>query len=83
MMKYYCDNNRHLVCYPYSIDNLHKMAKDLNIKRCWYHPSDSGSHYDIPKKRIEEITKKCSLVSTKDILLIIRGTFKEETNDIS
>lgn len=51
MLKYICDNSRHLVCLPYSIDNLHKMADDLNIKRIWFHKN----HYDIPKKRIDEI----------------------------
>ena len=30
-MKYLCDNKRHLICEPYSIENLHKMAKELNI----------------------------------------------------
>jgi len=63
-MKYFCDNKRHLICVPYSIDNLHKMAIDLNIKRCWFHKN----HYDIPKKRINEITDKCELITTKEII---------------
>lgn len=67
-MKYYCDKNRHLVCKPYSIENLHLMAKDLGIKRCWFHKN----HYDIPKKRIKEITEKCNLVSSMKILKIIK-----------
>jgi len=54
IMKYFCDNNRHLVCKPYSIKNLHKMADELRIKKCWFHKN----HYDIPKKRIEEIKKE-------------------------
>ena len=33
---YLCDSERHLVCYPYSIKNLHLMAIDLEIKRCWF-----------------------------------------------
>ena len=53
-MKYYTDKKRHLVCIPYSIENLHKMAIDLNIKKCWFHKD----HYDIPKKRISEIENK-------------------------
>ena len=60
---------RHLVCKPYSIDNLHVMAKNLNIKRCWFHKN----HYDIPKKRIEEITNKCTLISPKEIFKIIHN----------
>jgi len=66
-MEYICDTKRHLICVPYSIENLHKMAEELNIKRCWFHKN----HYDIPKKRIEEITMKCRVVSSKEIVEII------------
>ena len=68
-MIYYCDSQRHLVCIPYSIENLHKMAEDLNIKRCWFHKN----HYDIPKRRIKEITDKCIIVDSKEILTIIKS----------
>ena len=68
-MKYYTDRKRHLVCYPYSIENLHIMARNLDIKRCWFH----RDHYDIPKKRIAEIEAKCEIVSSKEIVKIIRG----------
>jgi hypothetical protein len=67
---YVCDNARHLVCEPYSIDNLHIMAAALNINRCWFHKN----HYDIPKQRIAEITAKCKLVSSKDIVNIINNS---------
>ena len=67
---YYCDNYRHLVCIPYSKENLHKMAEELDIKKCWFHKD----HYDIPKKRIEEIKSKCILVSSKEIKKIIKET---------
>jgi len=66
-MIYYCDNMRHLICVPYSISNLHNMAAELNIKRCWFH----RDHYDIPKRRIKEIMEKCTLVSPRDIFKII------------
>jgi len=68
-LKYYCDDSRHLICVPYSIENLHKMAEDLEIKRCWFHKN----HYDIPKLRIEEIKGKCEIISTKEILKIINS----------
>lgn len=71
-MKYFCDNKRHLVCVPYSIENLHKMADDLNINRCWFH-SCNNNHYDIPKRRIAEITSKCEIASQKIIMKIIKG----------
>ena len=66
-MKYYCDTKRHLVCIPYSIKNLHKMVEDLGIKKCWFHKN----HYDIPKRRIKEITEKCTLITDREILKII------------
>ena len=67
-MIYLTDNKRHLICVPYSIENLHKMAEDLNIHRCWFHKD----HYDIPKNRIEEITVKCKIVTSKEIVRIAR-----------
>ena len=45
------------------------MAEELGIKRCWFHKD----HYDIPKRRIEEIKNKCILVSSKEILYIARN----------
>lgn len=68
-LKYVCDKSRHLVCVPYSIENLHVMAEELGLKRCWFHKN----HYDIPKTRIKEITKKCIKVSSKEIVEIIRS----------
>ena len=72
-MKFFCDNARHLVCEPYSIENLHQMATVLGIKRCWFH----GDHYDIPKRRITEIKEKCEVVSSREILDITRRTAPE------
>ena len=63
------DDLRHLVCVPYSIENLHNMANDLNIKKCWFHKN----HYDIPLRRIEEIKIKCNLITSKEIVEIING----------
>jgi hypothetical protein len=68
-MRYLTDGKRHLICDPYSIENLHRMADDLNIKRCWFHKD----HYDIPKNRIDEITSKCEMVSSKEIVKISRN----------
>lgn len=68
-MEYYCDLYRHLVCKPYSVENLHKMAKDLNIKRCWFHKD----HYDIPLKRKLEIQSKCQVIRPRLIWEIIYG----------
>lgn len=73
-LKYYCDNMRHLVCKPYSVQNLHLMADDLGIARAWFH----RDHYDIPKKRIPEIQAKVNVVRPRDILMIIK---REDTLD--
>jgi hypothetical protein len=48
------------------------MAQTLNIKRCWFH-NESYAHYDIPKRRIAEIMSKCTLVSSREILKIVKG----------
>lgn len=69
-LTYYCDNKRHLVCLPYSIENLHKMAEDLAIDKCWFHKD----HYDIPKRRVKDIQSQCDVVcSNRDILFIIKN----------
>lgn len=73
---YVTDGKRHLVCIPYSTENLHAMAADLGISRHWFHKN----HYDIPKKRMDEISSKCTLVSSKDIVKIIRGTYDRTDN---
>lgn len=70
-MKYFTDGKRHLICDPFSISNLHKMAENLNIKRCWFHNS-KYPHYDIPKKRIEEIESKCEIISSVELIAIIK-----------
>ncbi len=77
-MTFYSDDKRHLVCVPYSVENLHRMAETLNIKRCWFHNSRSGPHYDIPKRRIAEIQGETVVVPTKTILAIIYGLWHGE-----
>lgn len=72
-LKYFCDVQRHLVCVPYTVENLHVMAKDLNVKRCWFHVGATYAHYDIPKRRINEIQGKCIVVSVRQILSICKG----------
>jgi len=67
-LQYYCDDQRHVVCKPYSIANLHKMALDLDINTCWFHKD----HYDMPKRRVDEIMGKCTLVETRELINIIR-----------
>jgi len=77
-MRFLCDDQRHLVCLPYNVDNLHLMAAVLGIKRCWFHASSVYPHYDIPKRRISEVMAKCEVVSTRTILAIVKGTYQHE-----
>ncbi len=69
--KYYTDGRQTKCRRPSSIENLHAMAEDLNIKRCWFHKD----HYDIPKLRMDETEEKCIMVSQKEIVRIINGKF--------
>ena len=75
-MKYFSDKHRHLVCYPYSVEGLHEMAMDLKIARAWYHVG-RYPHYDIPKRRVEEIAAKTEVVSGRIILRIAQGLVPE------
>lgn len=75
-LEFFYDNQRHLVCMPYSEINLHIMAHRLKIKRCWFHGDvhSKHKHYDLPKSMFSEaylfpITK----VSPKEILKICKG----------
>lgn len=70
---YVTDRKRHLICLPYSVDNLHQMARELDIKRLWFHKT----HYDIPKRRIREIENKCVHITSKDLVNITRGYTNE------
>lgn len=70
-----CDDRRHLVCHPYSVENLHMVATVLGIKRCWFH-AGRLAHYDIPKRRIREVTAACLFVPSRDIVRIIKGEWQ-------
>jgi hypothetical protein len=49
------------------------MARDLGIGKHFYH----RGHYDIPARRKAEIEAKCRIVSTRDIVKIIKGCVTE------
>lgn len=67
----YVDRARHLVCLPYSVENLHRVAEELEINRCWF----DGDHYDVPARRKAEIEARDDVVvvSSKEIVRIIRS----------
>jgi len=69
----YADNKRHLITVPYTLEDLHDAAEFLEINRCWYH-STPYPHYDIPKRRVDEILNhdNVTVVSSKELLKIIK-----------
>lgn len=81
-LRYFCDTARHLVCVPYTVDNLHRAARELGIKKCWFHNSKNHPHYDIPKLRIAEISAKCTVVSSREILAIMKTAGHHENASI-
>ena len=70
--RYLCDVRRHLICEPYSYDGLQAMARDLEIGRHWFHPCRLP-HYDIPNHRIADVTARCVVVPTREIVRITRS----------
>jgi hypothetical protein len=67
-LTFVCDNKRHLICIPYSKTNMILMATELEISPLWFHKD----HYDIPKHRIKEMLSRCEIVSSKEIVRIIK-----------
>lgn len=46
------------------------MATELGINPLWHHKD----HYDIPINKIEEVSKRCIIVSPKEIVKIIKDS---------
>lgn len=63
------DGRRHLICLPYSVQNLHYMGAQLSLGKHWYHAS--RGHYDIPVTRRNELEKLCLKVPPKTIARVI------------
>lgn len=81
-LRYITDGKRHLICLPYSVANLHQMARELDIDRCWYHYKSKKTgrirpHYDIPKGRRAEIERRCVFVRYCDIVNAIKAYYNE------
>lgn len=74
-VRYICDLHRHLICLPYGTDELHRMARKLRIGRHFFH-GGTFPHYDIPAKRVTEVTAKCEIVSPRMIYRIIRNALE-------
>ena len=69
-MKVLYDEQRHLITVPYTVENLHRAAQQLGIKRCWFHKD----HYDIPKRMMARMPETVAeKVSPREIARIVRG----------
>ena len=47
------------------------MAYKLGIDRCWFH-AGKFPHYDIPKRRQKEIEAQCKIVTSRELLAMIK-----------
>ena len=45
------------------------MSQELGINHCWFHKN----HYDIPQRRIKEIQSKCTIISSREIVSVIKN----------
>ena len=71
------DRGRHLICIPYSVKNLHALAEQLGIARCWYHPGHHP-HYDIPRYLNEELKQRYGTVTPREIVKVIQAWHKND-----
>lgn len=71
-LRYFIDKSRHITCLPFSVENLHAMAEDLGIKRCWFH-SGAYPHYDAPRKMFDDLRERCEVITPRETLAIIQG----------
>ncbi len=57
-----------------SLEELHKFAMSVNLKKCWFHGVRKGHpHYDLPNKLRLEIMGKAKIVSSKDLVNLYNG----------
>lgn len=70
-LRYLCDENRHLICLPFSLENMKEMLFQLELKRKGLSKTPGKRFYRIPHERLLEIMAQCELVPAWEILEII------------
>lgn len=70
-LRYLCDENRHLICLPFSLENMKEMLFQLELKRKGLSKIPCKRFYRIPFDRLEEIMAQCEVVAAWEILEII------------
>lgn len=71
---YIADAARHLVCLPYSVENLHRMAEELGLSRRWFH-AGRHPHYDIPKREASRIGAIAVPTTSRVVLAVTKGVY--------
>lgn len=66
-LKYVCDKWCHLICEPYSTENLHIMARQIGLDKQWFRKT----YYEIPDYLRKEINKQCQIITLIEIREII------------
>ena len=66
---YLTDGRKNVICIPYSIENLHKMADDLGMKKKYF----KKDHYEIPDDMVSEVEDKCDVVTTTTLFKTARN----------
>lgn len=56
---------------------LHAYADSIGIKPCWFHKGAEHPHYDLPKHMRGKAPPGAKMVSSKEIVRIIRKREKE------
>ena len=70
-LTYLCDQNRHLICLPFTWENMQRMAAELQLKRKTLSKVPNKRFYRIPFDRLLEIEYQCEVVPAWRILEII------------
>lgn len=71
------DDGGHIVCLPYTVDNLHRMAKELGLARSRFrNPEDGWPYYSVPMTLRHDILDRTDVefVSVEQLLCAIRCT---------
>lgn len=68
---YITDGVGNVICLPYSVENLHKMADDLGIAKRWYR----DGHYKVPKEIADDLEEKCDKVTTTTLFRTVRNVY--------
>lgn len=73
-LEYFIDNNRRLVCKPYSQYNVHRMAENFKISKAFI----GRGFYTVPHKILPEVMEVATKITTEEIVEIINTNPKNE-----